>query len=305
MFYFLSKNLIILLRSFNIKKQKEHGSRKERYSIRKDMSFSISHYKDIYDFDDREPRWSAERQRWVYYEGYGQGLCREKMDYLASINVEHPLWSPGGIGKSGNRIVRGDTLQMKSLAFNEEIKVKVIGGEGVISEIVDGKDRHKRTSWNFNLMLANFAEKCSSGKRKSFFLDGGYGSRWMEDMGMMKDFKRFFDWIDLIISEDKEKNIALSDQSIKKYPYLYYEQIRGLYYLFMDEKLGEGWRKGEDIVPAKVVKKSFNYNPNAVMFVPGVIYSPGLKENDEISELNRKLQLLINLHGPVVQAEQI
>ena len=267
------------------------------------MSSASVHYKDIYDFDSREPRWSHEDQRWVYYEGYGQKFCREKMAFLQSINDVHPLWSPGGIGKSGNRIVAGERLRMKGLVFNEEIKVKVIGEDGDFStEIVDGQDRSYRTSWNFNNMLASFVEKCSSGARKSFFLDGGYGSRWTKDMRMMEDFKRYFDWIDLMLAEDKEKKITLSDQSVRNYPYRYYEQIRNLYTLFMDEKIGE---KGEDIVCDKSVKKSFKLNPNAAVFVPGVIYSPGLEKNNELSELNKKLQLLINLHGPVVQAEQV
>ena len=85
-------------------------------------------------------------------------------------------------------------------------------------------------------------------------------------------------------------------------------------------------------------KKSFKFNPNATVFVPSVIFSPALEkesppkpvgaapgkarphskdrpdhllpwkiceESDKkILELDRKLQLLINLHGPVV-AHQI
>lgn len=305
------------------------------------MSSTQAHYKDIYDFGNREPRWSHEDQRWVYYEGYGQGYCREKMDFLDSINVDHPLWrQQPWLRKEGNKVGKKEDLVKKSLMFNEEAEVKVVGENEVITEMIDGSDRHERTSWNFSLMLSNFVEKCSKGNRPSFFKEGFYGEKWTNDDEMMKDFKRIFDWIDHMKSLDENKKISLSDQTVKNYPGHYYDTISGLYTAYMDERFGiNWWKKDDEIVEEKEEKKSFKFNPNAAVFVPSVIFSPALdkesppkplggapgkirphstgrpdhllpwkicEESDKkILELDRKLQLLINLHGPVVEARQI
>ena len=108
----------------------------------------------------------------------------------------------------------------------------------------------------------------------------------------------------------------------------------------MEEKFGINWWKKDTVeVEEKEEKKSFKFNPNAAVFVPRVIFSPALeKENlpkplgaapgktrprstarpdhllpwklyeesyKKLLELDRKIQMLINLHGPVVEAEQI
>ena len=236
--------------------------KKKIKDILKDMSSTSAHYKDIYDFDAKEPRWSSADGRWVYYEGYGQRFCREKMDFLESINRDHPLWSPGGIGKSGNDICKGSDSDGKFVRFREDSEVKVIGEENeVIHEMIDGGDRYYRTSWNFSLMLSQFVEKCGMAERTEFFKSGGLGERWMkQDMypGMMEDFKRFFDWIDGMIASNNEKKISLSDQTVKDYPRHYYEHISRLYAEYLDEiKVEE--------------KKTFKFNPNAAVFVSNIL----------------------------------
>ena len=317
-----------------------------------------AHYADIYD-PERNPEHRGTRyveewdtlddgtpicyKRHIPYEGYGQRYCREKMAFLESINVDHPLWSPGGYGKSGNRLGKREDSKEKSLMFNEEAKVKVIGENEVITEMIDGSNRSERTSWNFNLMLSNFVEKCPREDRPSFFEEGFYGEIWTKDMELMKDFKRMFDWIDAMKAADKNKKISLADQSVKNYPFRYYEQIKELYMKYMDKKLGAEWggakEKIEDKKEKTTEKKTFKFNPNAAVFVPSVIFSPAMEkgtppkpegpapeksrphstngpdhlmpwriceESDKkILELDRKLQILINLHGPVVEAHQI
>jgi len=304
------------------------------------MSTTRAHYAEIYNFDDRGPRWSQQDQRWVYYEGYGQRYCREKMDFLESINVDHPLWSSEGYGLGRNTVGKGGDPVVKSLMFNEESEVKVVGENEVITELIDSSDRHEKTSWNFGLMLANFVEKCSKGDRPSFFKGGFYGEKWTKNEELLKDFKRIFDWIDHMKAIDEKKNISLSDHSVKNYPKHYYDQISSLYKVYMEEKFGINWWKKDTVeVEEKEEKKSFKFNPNAAVFVPRVIFSPALEkeylpkplgaapgktrprstarpdhllpwklyeESDKkLLELDRKIQMLINLHGPVVEAEQI
>ena len=315
---------------------------------------SGAHYSDIYDPEGKpEHRGTRYVEVWdtlddgtpicytkhIYYEGYGRN-SQEKFDFRISVNKDHPLWSPGGYGKSGNPLgKRGDSLK-KSLMFNEEGEVKVIGENEVVTEMIDGSNRSERTSWNFNLMLANFVEKCSGEDRRSFFEKGFYGEIWTKDMEMMKDFKRMFDWIDTMKAADKNKKISLADQSVKNYPFRYYEEIRELYMKYMERELGIEWWIVEGKNEEKVEeKKTFKFNPNAAVFVPSVIFSPAMEKGNppkpegpapeksrphstngpdylmpwriceesdkKILELDRKLQMLINLHGPVVEAQQI
>jgi len=322
--------------------------------------YSGAHYADIYD-PEVNPDHARTRhvvewdtlvdgsrvcyETFIPYEGYGQGKCREKTDFLASINVDHPLWSPGGYGKSGNKVgKRGDT-EGKYLMFGEEIEVRVIGENETITEGIDCSVRPIRASWNFSLMLTQFVEKCKYSQRPSFFKEGGVGMRWAEDIEMMKDFKRWFDWIDNMIELDENKKISLSDQTVKNYPRNYYEQISGLYKIYMEKELGPCWAEEKTEVnmgekeEMKSEEKSFKFNPNAAVFVPSVIFSPAMEKDSppkpdgpaprknrphstggpdhfmswriceesdkKILELDRKLQMLINLHGPVVEAEHI
>ena len=278
-------------------------------------------------------------ERFAHYEGYG-GNSSEKSTFIRSINRDHPLWSRESEGSVEVPVVKSDSYN-KSLKFSEDAQVKVVGEEEIFKEKIDTEDRQNRTSWNFSLMLSEFVEKCSKEKKLSFFKENGYGRKWTKNGEMMKDFKRIFDWIDHMKTIDENKKISLSDQVVKNYPKHYYDHIASLYTVYMDEKFGFEWWKKEIVneVAKKEEKKSFKFNPNASVFVPSVIFSPALEkgfppkpvgsaptkarphskdrpdyllpwkiceESDKkILELDRKLQMLINLHGPVVEAEQI
>jgi hypothetical protein len=319
------------------------------------MSYSRVLYSDIYDplgnpahagtrhvvkWDTLDDGSRICYEKYNHYEGYGQGYCREKMDFLESINLDHPLWSLVRCGESGNKVgEKGESVE-KSLMFNEEMEVRVVGGNDTITEKIDGSDRTDRISWNFSLMLAEYVEKCSISDRPSFFKGGGWGMKWANDMDMMKNFKGTFDSVDDMLESDKNKTISLSDQSVKNYPRNYYNQISVMYKTYMEEKLGSRWWiSGDGSIEEEKGKSSFKFNPDARVFVPEVILSPGVgqvsppkprgpapvktrpqstdepdhllpwricEESDKkIIELDRKLQVLINLHGPVVCAQQI
>lgn len=304
-----------------------------------------SNYSDIYDPGNNPAhvghRWIYEKEvlpdgtpvtykRFSQYEGYGS-KTQEKSDFLFSINRDHPLWSPEGIGKSGNLVCGANPVKGKSLRFNESSQVKVVGVSGESKEKIDGSDRYHRTSWNFSLMLCDFVEKCSKVERDTFFDSHCPGSRWSRDPELMEDFRRMFDWILNMRKDNPEKRVSLSDQTVKDYPVVHFNHILEVYNKYMgslDKKV---------IVNDCV--KSFKFNPEAVVFVPKVIASSTIpkefpnkplgnppnknrprstsvknsmlpwnlyEESDKkILELDRKLQLLINLHGPVVCAQQI
>ena len=302
-----------------------------------------SHYSDIYDPGNNPThvghRWIREEEilpdgkpvtykRFSHYEGYGS-KTQEKSDFLCSINRDHPLWSPGGIGKSGNSVCGANSVEGKSLRFNESSRVMVIGDSCESEEKIDGSDRHARTSWNFSLMLCDFVEKCSKVERDTFFDSNCRGSRWSENKELMEDFRRMFDWILDMKKTDPYKKICLSDQTIRDYPAVHFNHALRVYNDYM----------GSLDVIVNDFGKSFKFNPEAIVFVPSVITSPALdkgtpikppgyppnknrprgtsvknsmlpwnlcdESDKKILELDRKLQMLINLHGPVVCAKQI
>lgn len=273
-------------------------------------------------------------KRYTPYEGYGP-KSQEMFDFRISINKDHPLWSQVDYEKGGNKVMKKGDYMEKSLVFNEEAEVRIMGDNAIIREMIDSSDRHERISWNFSLMLANFVEKCSHMDRPSFFEEGFHGQKWSRNVEMMKDFKRLFDWIDMMRAADKNKGISLADQSVKDYPFGFYEQIKELYLKYMEKKLGTEWCMAEE----KNEKKIFKLNPNAAVFIPSVIFPPSMEktspqkpegptpektrprstsgpdhlmpwriceESDKkILELDRKIQMLINLHGPIVEAHHI
>ena len=300
-----------------------------------------SHYSDIYDPGNNPThvghRWIRDEEilpdgkpvtykRFSHYEGYGS-KTQEKMDFINSINRDHPLWSPGGYGKSGNHLCCENSVEGKSLRFNESSRVRVIGDSDESEEKIDGSDRYSRTSWNFSRMLCDFVEKCSKRERDTFFDEGCHGSQWSENKELMEDFRRMFEWILDMKKTDPQKKICLSDQTIRDYPAVHFNHVLRVYNDYMDS------------LYVNDVGKSFKFNPEAIVFVPSVIKSPALdkrypvkpmgyppnknrprstsvrdpmlpwnlcEESDKkILELDRKLQVLINLHGPVVCAKQI
>ena len=230
------------------------------------MSSALVHYADIYDMEDKkhsEPRWSGVDQMWRYYEGYGQGGCSEKRDFLESINRDHELWSgETPERKKPPRIFTVDEHTDRMLWLSSSVGLQVDfltetwdgmdrglpqGSEPTF--VLDGRDREDRLSWNFSKMLADYCEKAHGKEEKDkFFKSGGAGERWGKDKPMMKEFKAKFEYLENALKDEGFK-ISLSDQSVKDYPRTHFERLYGRYQDFM--------KSGERL------------NPNAAVFVPG------------------------------------
>jgi hypothetical protein len=229
------------------------------------MSSSLIHYADIYDLDDKkhsEPRWSGVDQMWRYYEGYGQGACSEKRDFLVSVNRDHELWSGETPEREvGCRVFTRDEHIDRMLTESDvgrQVDFLTETWDGMDrglpqgSEptfVLDGRDREDRLSWNFSKMLADYCEKAHGIEEKEkFFKFGGAGERWGKDKAVMKEFKAKFEYLENAL-KDKDFKISLSDQSVKDYPLYHYERLYGRYKDFM--------KSGERL------------NPNASVFIPG------------------------------------
>jgi len=299
------------------------------------------------DKNHSEPRWSGVDQRWRYYEGYGQGECSEKRDFLVSINRDHELWS--GETPERKRALRIFTAEehIDRMLTESDVGRQVdflgvtLGWVDFRTYVVhpfmlDGRDRVDRLSWNFSKMLADYCEKARGvEERDRFFKSGGAGEIWSKNKELMKEFLSRFERISEQL-EDEDFKISLSDQSVKDYPRYHFFKLYSKYKEFM--------RGGSSL------------NPHATEFVPGAeIVLPKLErcgplkicathsvgpctikplkpsgspprkrptassrdscsqlawemkqESDtKMDELEKKLDLLIQMNGPVVKARMV
>ena len=287
---------------------------------------SLTHYADIYDPEDKkhsDPRWDQVSEIYRYYEGYGQRGCLEKRDFLASINRDHELWSgETPERKVGCRVFTRDEHIDRMLTESDVGRqVDFLGvtlgwvdfrGYVVHPFMRDGRDRTDRLSWNFSKMLADYCEKAHGvEEKKKFFKLGGAGGRWGKDKVMMKQFGPLFERIQGQLG-DEDYKISLSDQSVKDYPRYHFNRVYERY--------------------KEVMKCVSRLNPDAPVFIPRYDSKP-IKPNGpppprrpmasskdsssqfvweikneadtKIENLEKKLDYLIHMNGPVVEAEAI
>ncbi len=289
------------------------------------MASTLVHYADIYDPEDKkhsEPRWSSVDKIWKYYEGYGQRECSEKRDFLESINRDHELWS--GETPERKRAPRIFTFEEhidRMLSWSDvglQVDFLTETWDGMDrglpqgsnpTFILDGRDRKDRLSWNFSKMLCDYYEK-AVGKEKDIFFKGGVGSVWSKNMKLMEEFGPLFDNISMSLGDENFK-ISLSDQSVKGYPQHSFTDLKEKYEKFMKEKK----------------TKEFKFNPMAKAFsmpqkpsgVPPprrpsassresaslLVWDMKQESDKKIDNLEKKLDLLISMNGPVIEAEQI
>jgi len=298
------------------------------------MASTLVHYADIYDPEDKkhsEPRWSPVDKIWRYYEGYGQRDCSEKRDFLESINRDHELWS-GEMPDRGTRCCPRiftadehiDRMLWNSRGYARDVGLQVDfmtetwdGMDRGLPKrddedllILDGRDRKDRLSWNFSKMLCDYYEKAVGKEKDIFFKEDGVGSVWSKNMKLMTEFGPLFENISLSL-EDENFKISLSDQSVKEYPRNSFTALKEKYEKFMEEKK----------------PKKFKFNPMAKEFTmpqkPGGVPPPrrpsassresasllvwDMKQQSDkkIDNLEKKLDLLISMNGPVIEAQKI
>ena len=234
------KNLIESRRSSNITRKQKEREPRERVS-----NMVAAHYSDIYTFDQEKVRFDPETGCWVHYEGYGRA-CREKTDFVESINQEHELWkthqepvtsvAPTEIIPCSAAIGVRDP---KKIRFGARVQKRLVEtsrrGESTrdTNHTLDGSDRADRGSVNFQQMLADYAEKARSKELKGgFFEVGGMGRKWGENMDFVNYFTQKFTEIDEQLNADKSAKISLSDQGVKNYPVSHYRGARDAFVLY-------------------------------------------------------------------------
>ena len=272
-----------------------------------------THYADIYDLADKNhstPRWDKCGQRWRYYEGYGRD-CSEKTDFMISINRDHELW----VGEIPERETK------VKVDFGESAKVRYIGSESLFEEEkVDMGDREDRVSWNFGKMLCDYCEKTGGPEgRADFFKYGGKGRSWNTNKQMMKDFSPLFESIKESLSDESFK-VSISDQSVKDYPRRHF---RDLYKRYKESMKSTSLLRASavefgpsqvsvdllsDIKPERPVGPPPPRRPTASSQDASaskrslVDWTTEMATDKKIEDLEKKLDLLIEMNGPVVCA---
>ena len=310
---------------------------------------SLVHYADIYDPEDKkhsEARWDGVVGIWRYYEGYGQGHCQEKADFIGSINRDHELWSGETPERSGSRRVFsvdehidrmltesdvGRQVDFLTETWDEMFRGLPRGSNSVL--VLDERDRADRLSWNFSKMLADYCEKSHDLEtRERFFLHGGVGETWSKNKILMKEFGLRFERISEQL-EDKSFKISLADQSVKDYPRYHFMKLYGKYKEFMRggglNPLATVFVPGAPTVQPKLARcgppkicGAYSVGPCTPKPIPPtgpppqrrpsassqdsgsrLAWSIKQETDTKIDTLEKKLDLLIQLNGPIVKAE--
>ena len=200
--------------------------------------------------------------------------------------------------------------------------------------MLDGRDRVDRLSWNFSKMLADYCEKAHGVEAKEkFFLHGGVGETWSKNKELMKEFLPRFERISEQL-EDEDFKISLADQSVKDYPRHHFSKLYERYQGFM--RVGSGLNPlATEFVPgAPTVQPKLARcgppkicgvysvgtcttkplkpegpppprRPNASSRDSGATTTWEIKSEADVrmGQLEKKLDLLIQLNGPIVKAE--
>jgi len=309
-----------------------------------DLSGSTSTWADIYDPAENpvhmKTRWVKDRfdiaGHFAHYEPYGR-YSAEKTEFMNSMNSDHEVWAnevPDLIAAQMGNILypRNAPVKIKKRVHFDEMGTE----EGVEGEFkIDGADRTDRVSWTTSTMLVAYAEKAVYSEDKEMFFDyGGLGRKFVKDKEMAAKILSRMEEIDKKLKEDQGYKIGLSDHSVKRYPERHFIGVL--------EKLRTYIEKGsrlnydaEEFVPRTPIKNVglartspkkicgvYHVNdmkPKKPMGIPmkqrpkgdgggsaeKLLWSMKYDSDKKIDELNHKIDLLIQMGGPVVTAEEI
>jgi hypothetical protein len=274
------ENLIESRRSSNITNKQKRREPRER------VSTMVAAHSDIYAFDPNGGRWDEVAGCWVHYEGYGR-VCKEKTDFVESINEDHELWKihkdpitpvtpteiiscSAAIGLRDPKKIRFGSLVQKRLVETSR------RGESTrdTSLPLDGSDRTDRGSVNFQQMLSDYVDKARSKElREGFFEVGGMGRKWGENMDFVDYFFEKFAEIDEYLNGDKTRKISLSDQGVKNYPVSHYHGVRDRFFLYNWTRINSEKDRVSSLratAPVFVPVGANIYMPQVVVNVPGL-----------------------------------
>jgi hypothetical protein len=238
------------------------------------------------------------------YEGYGRDDV--KTAFMESVNEDNEVWST-------------DTPNRKPLTFAGAAKTMVCSGgsgldyeEGYHYEQIDFSDRDKKTSAVFAQMLCEYVEKAYTPDEKDMFFDyGGKGRKWSKDKGLMDRLEVRF----LEVEEAYTNGgfaLSLCEQTIKRsrpYPKSHFMNLLAKFKDF--QKNGPRFSvRAKEFTPGKAVDAGLaRTSPVKAMGVPVVVHNPNPipwdKVQDDFQTLCKKLDSVIALAGPVVQAENV
>ena len=271
----------------------------------------------------------------VHYEPYG---CKsmEKKEFMDSVNSENEFWA--------NEVPDPIAAQMGNVLYPRNAPVKIkkrvhfneIGTEegGDVEFKIDGADRTDRVSWTTSTMLVAYVEKAVYSTDKEMFFDYcGLGRKFVKDKEMATKILGRMEEIDKKLMEDPGYKIGLSDHSVKRYPERHFKGAL--------EKLREYMENGprmnpdaEEFIPSGPINEKplartspkkvcgayrVDDKPEKPKGSPGkqrprgneggsaekLLWSMKSESDKKIDELNHKMDLLIQMGGPVVTAEQI
>lgn len=300
-------------------------------------------WNEIYDPGENEAhmtvRWVSDplgsSGHWAYYEPYGS-KCQEKRNFQESINKDHPLWTKteNNTEQDGNPIHSRDAPARikRGVHFNELGTVSDRHQQKSFK--IDAGDRKDRVSWITSNMLAEFVEKCPSSRRDRFFDYGGIGRKFVKDKEMMKKILHRLSGIEEKVVEDSSYKIALSDITVKDYPRHYFHYVLECLRKYK-ERGSQLNSEAKEFVPNSVHSEipclprtgpkkicgAYAIDPRPVKpqgFPKGrrpkssgnnsrekLFWAMKSESDKKIEDLDRKLDLLIQMGGPVVTAEEI
>jgi hypothetical protein len=214
-------------------------------------------------------------------------VCKEKTDFVESINEDHELWKihkdpitpvtpteiiscSAAIGLRDPKKIRFGSLVQKRLVETSR------RGESTrdTSLPLDGSDRTDRGSVNFQQMLSDYVDKARSKElREGFFEVGGMGRKWGENMDFVDYFFEKFGEIDEYLNGDKTRKISLSDQGVKNYPVSHYRGVRDRFCLYNWTRINSEKERVSSLratAPVFVPVGANIYMPQVVVNVPGL-----------------------------------
>jgi len=298
---------------------------------------------DIYDPSENSPhmktRWVGDTfdraGHFAHYEPYGRGSA-EKEDFRKSINSENEFWASDEpdpmAAQMGNVLYpRNAPVKIKKRVHFDELGTEC----GVDGEFkIDGGDRTDRISWNTSTMLVFYVEKAREPCEKERFFDyGGVGRKFVKDKEMAAKIFEKMEEIDKKLKEDPSYKIGLSYHSVKRYPERFFKGVLKK----LTEYMANGSRMNydaEEFIPGGPIKQAglTRSSPKKVCGVYMVddkpekpegfptkqrpkgngggsaeklLWSMKSESDKKIDELNHKIDLLIQMGGPVVTAEEI
>ncbi len=276
--------------------------------------------------------------QWEQYSGYRR-VGWAKDCFRNSMNVDHPLWTKEDYDKDKkNKVYPLDekNLPPKRITFGETCLTKVIGGDRgteAVEEKIDIQDRNNRVSRNFADMLCDYAEKCGPNEKRVFFKEGGRGMKWASNGELMEKIGLRVEEVNTRM-EEQDFRLNLSDVSVRNFPRRIFESFYERYTewvdiededtqsnLNADAKVfvpGEQWmplitRSSPkkicgvySVAPLPPKGKPWKRRPPSdVTSESQMCWAMKTESDVKLKEIEKKLEFLIGLNGPVVEAKAV